>query len=175
MLPAVNHGHDINPLLLVGDQIMPRKRNPPESDQIQTYLFEIKEIIPDYSFGVAHSRFDQGAFGEYAHTEITAICVVPQKLSGRETRFLLIGDRRITQELNKPGSETPWNGIGTLTMRGTRSEYLGSFPLDVLIGLAPLIQAEWLRFITLSGPQLRHGSSRISHFRFVKHADPDDY
>jgi hypothetical protein len=66
-------------------------------------------------------------------------------------------------------------GVGTLTMRGSRSEYLGSIPFDVLLALAPPILAGGLKFIYLSGPALSHGSSRIRDISFWGEADPAEF
>lgn len=143
---------------------------------IETYLFRIEHIAPDYSFYSSHSRWDEGPYGEYAHTKIDGSCLVPAKLAGRATRFTFFGDRAVAAMLEHPNQEAaPANGIGTLTMRGVHSEYLGSMPFDVLLGLAPTIVAGGLRFITLVGPPLYRGTSRISSVSFLANADPEDY
>jgi hypothetical protein len=155
---------------------MVRKRKPKQIEIVQSYLFAIETIKPHYSFGIGHPRFDRGVYSEHAHTEIMGTCLVPRKLSGRETRFILIGDRTITTEMNDPGKVVRQaTGVGTLTMRGSRSEYLGSFPFDVLLAVAPIILAGGLKFICLSGPALSHGSSRIRDISFWREADPAEF
>jgi hypothetical protein len=155
---------------------MVRKRKPKQIETAESYLFAIETMRPDYSFGLGDPRFDRGVYSEHAHTEIMATCLVPQKLSGRETRFILIGDRSITAETNDPDRVVQSaTGVGTLTMRGSRSEYLGCFPFDVLLALAPSILAGGLKFIYLSGPALSHGSSRIRCISFWREADPSQF
>lgn len=141
-----------------------------------SYLFKIGGIHPDYSFGTAHPPYEHGTLSEYAHTEIQAECLVPKRLSGRSTRITLLGDRGLTRSLAAtPKPAEPISGIGTLTMRGSQSEYLGSLPFDALLALAPLILARGLRYIYMSGPPLWHGSSRITYMAFKQIADPADY
>jgi hypothetical protein len=60
-------------------------------------------------------------------------------------------------------------------MRGTQSEYLGSLPFDVLMALSPVVLAGGLKFIYLSGPELKRGSTRIQHMHFFSEAHPEDY
>lgn len=142
----------------------------------ESFLFEIKMVAPDYSFGSAHPPYNRGYLAEYAHTEIDAVCLIPRKFAGRATRFILLGDRAVSCELNDPREqERPWNGVGTLTMRGSRSKYLGTVPFDALLALSPVIAAGTLRFIYMSGAPLRHGSAHIDYFALKRNADPDDY
>ena len=148
-------------------------RSPEERD---SYLFRIGNILPDYSFGVGHSRFDLGSYAEYVHTEVIATCLIPKKLAGRTTKFTLMGDRHLASELTEPSyKEHKPNGIGTLIMHGQRSEYTGNLPFDALARLSALILADGFRFILLSGTALQRGTSRIDYIGFKKEADPDEY
>lgn len=150
-----------------------KSRNPETRD---SYLFRIDSILPDYSFGIGHARVDIGSYAEYVHTEIKATCLIPKKLSGRTTRFTLMGDRQLASELVEPSyQENKPIGIGTLTMRGQRNEYMGKLPFDALANLSALILANGFQFILLSGTALQRGTSRIDYIGFKSEADPEDY
>jgi hypothetical protein len=147
----------------------------PVEDSPSSYIFRIGHVNPTYSFGTSStpsvSRFD-----EYAHTEILATCIAPPKVKGRETQFTILGDRAFTQTLGNPDASLEvCNGIGTLTMRGTRSQYFGAMPFDALMGITPALTTGALEYIILAGPQLSRGSTRIRYMSFLRHVDPDDY
>ena len=148
-----------------------RKLSVPES-----YLFQIDRIMPDYSFGISYSRFDDGAYSEHAHTEIVATCLVPAKLAGRTTTFTLMGDRHLISEEAHPSDEGfgP-KSIGSLTMRGERNEYAGRLPFDALASMSALILAGGVQFILLSGSARKRGTSLINYMAFKKEANPEDY
>ena len=155
---------------------MPRKGKSKPLEGNSTYLFRIERIAPEYGFHVAHSRLDQGPYGEYAHTQIVATCLAPSNLSARETHLTVIGDRTFSTLLQNPPSQSaPANGVGTLTLRGNQSQYLGSMPFDALMAIAPSVLAGGLQFVALVGPPLLRGSSRISSMQFLRDADPEDY
>lgn len=66
-------------------------------------------------------------------------------------------------------------GLGSLTMRGVRSEYLGSIPFDFALALPSTIAIEGYRWIKLFGGALKYGTARIRSVGFLHQADPDDY
>lgn len=73
-----------------------------------------------------------------------------------------------------PRGRTVPNGIGTLIMRGDRSEYLGALPYDAAGTLPLIVLPGGYRFVYLSGPPTRHRSPRIQSCGFHRHYDPDD-
>ena len=154
---------------------MTRKR--PSKPTLESFLFKIESISPDYSFGLGNPRFDRGAYSEHAHTEIVAACLAPKRFAGRATTFTLLGSRDIAEELRQPDRafQQP-RGVGTLTMRGNRSEYLGSLPLDALLSLTHPIIAGGLAYISLAGFR-EHGTSaiRVNYVAFRREVDLDDY
>lgn len=141
-----------------------------------SFLFQIEEIDPNYSFGSVTSKYDKEPYSEYAHTAILTRCLVPDNFVGRDTEFTLMGSRSITSQLN---SDRPADRIaecvGTLTMKNDQRRYLGSMPLDVLLAITPVILNGGLRYIYLSGSALRYGTSRITYMAFHREADPNDY
>ena len=155
----------------------PRQNRPKQSiESPETFVFRIDAIDPGYSFGVNQMRREPGGYSEHAHTEIVATSMVPEKQAGRTTTFTLIGDRRITADLEKPmeWDKAPY-GIGTLTWRGEESRYLGSLPFDALTHVSALIAADALKFIMLSGPPLKRGTTRINYMSFKATTHLDEY
>ena len=120
-------------------------------------------------------RFENTEYDEALQPEIDTVCLAPQKLSGRQTRFALIGNRRVERDLwmqkSAPKNES---GVGTLTMRGAQSNYLGSIPYDALWRIQPLILAKGIRFIYLHGAAMLRGEARIRSMAFYDEFDPDD-
>jgi hypothetical protein len=154
---------------------MPRKKRTSRISEIESYLFEIVGISPTYSFHVGHERFDPGAYGEHLHIELIAKCLRPRKFEGRETNFTFMGTRELiaeTQGLTGGGGYP--HGVGTLTLRGTHSNYLGSLPYDAASTLPLMVLAGGYRFIYLSGPPMHRGSSRIRSSSFYREFEPND-
>lgn len=141
----------------------------------ESYLFLIEKLRPTYLFGSA-TRLVPTKFSEYLHPDIEAVCLSPKRLKDRETRLTIIGDRDIERDLwmqkSAPADEV---GIGTLTMRGTESSYLGSVPFDVLLHIQNLIASGTIRFIHLHGAALSRGHARIRSIGFYDELDPDDF
>lgn len=156
---------------------MTGKRTPKRTETLESFLFKIESISPDYNLGVGNPRFDRGAYSEHAHTEIITTCLAPKRFAGRVTTFTLLGERSISEELRKPDRtiQRPL-GVGTLTMRGNRSEYLGSVPLDALLSLTQPVLAGGLKYISLAGLRDRGTSAiRMNYIAFRRDVDLDDY
>lgn len=142
----------------------------------ESYAFRIEEVKPSYSFGVGHDRLSAGDFAEYLHTAIETVCVAPTRLEGRQTTFTLLGDRQIIERVVRRSTSSKFvSGIGTLTMRGTRSEYLGSLPYDAALAVPSIILLKGYRFIHLSGEGLRRGTATINFMSLCWNIDIDDY
>jgi hypothetical protein len=146
----------------------PPKRHRPVEDW-GSYLFAIERVHSHYSFGDG-SRLDRTAFAEYFHPEVDATCVTPEKYKGRLTRFTLIGDRLDERDLRTQTSaiEKHDTGVGTLTFRGERSDYLGSVPFDALWNVMATTLAGGFRFIYLHGAAMKHGTARIKSIGFYE-------
>lgn len=142
----------------------------------QTYVFRIERVRPSYSFSVGHLRLNEGDFTDYNQTEIEATCLVPPKHFGRITKLIFLGDRRILDRMQSrapPGDYIP--GVGTLTMRQDRCEYLGTLPSDAAFSIPVLALVQGLKYVYLSGEASRVGSARITFMSFSSEFDPDDY
>jgi hypothetical protein len=143
--------------------------------QSESYLFRIKQVMPNYSFGTNIGRYDAGTHSEYHHTEIDTVCLSPKRFQYRQTQFTLMADRRLTRELEDLADRArPATGIGTLTLRGNRSNYLGSIPFDAALPIPGLILAGGYGFIYLAGEPMSRGSARIRYISFHHDYDPDD-
>jgi hypothetical protein len=153
---------------------MARKAPQRRVEAHESYLFRIETLQSHYSFG-SGAGLQRTAHREHLHPEIEAVCLAPSKLAGRETRFTIIGDRQMEQDLwmQEPASNSE-SGIGTLTMRGSQSTYLGSLPYDAAWGIQPLIFNGDLRFIYLHGAAMSRGTARISWMAFYTEFDPNE-
>jgi hypothetical protein len=153
---------------------VPVKRRRRNAEEWCSYLFEIVQLHSHYSFARG-GRLTPTAFAEYLHPEIDATCLTPEKLSGRSTRFTLIGNRRLEYDLwmqtRAPEHEA---GVGTLTMRGGQSSYLGVLPYDATWRLSPVILSGGFRDIYLHGAALHRGTAGIHSIGFYEEFDLDD-
>lgn len=154
---------------------MRRKAGKKRIPEGESYLFEIVDIAPTYSFHVGNERFEPGAYGEHLHIELATKCLRPRKFEGRGTTFTFIGRRELiaeTQAMPRAGVDP--SGVGTLTLRGKQSDYLGSLPYDAANTLPLMVLAGGYKFIYLSGPPMFRGSARIGSSSFYRHFDPND-
>lgn len=153
---------------------MSQKASKQRQKASQSYLFRIESLHSHYSFSCG-SRFAITEYDEALQPEMDTVCLAPQKLSGRQTRFALIGNRQLERDLwmqkSAPKNE---NGVGTLTMRGEQANYLGSIPYDALWRIQPLILSKGIRFIYLHGAAMFRGEARIRSIAFYDEFDPDD-
>lgn len=150
-----------------------RKRRPVE--EWESFLFEIEKVHSHYSFGDGWP-LDRTAYSEHLHPEVDATCLAPEKYKGRQTRFTLIGDRSNERDLwaQTYALEKHHAGVGTLTFRGGRSEYLGSVPFDALWNVITTALAGGFRFIYLHGAGMKNGSARMKSIGFYEEFDLDD-
>lgn len=155
---------------------MPRESKKRLREQSESYLFEIEQINPHYSVHLGHPRFDAGAYGEHLHIEISAKCLAPAKFLARETKFVFIADRSMARELveSRLRQSMPIN-VGTLTMRGSQSDYLGSLPFDAALALPTIALAGGYRFILLGGSSMYRGSAQIMSSGFYRDIDSEDF
>ena len=89
--------------------------------------------------------------------------------------FTFIGSREViakTQAMPRMWGYP--NEVGTLTLRGKQSDYLGTLPYDAASTLPLMVLAGGYRFIYLSGPPMYRGSSRIGSSSFYRDFDPND-
>ena len=91
------------------------------------------------------------------------------------TRFTLIGDRSDERALwEQTLADEHHRGVGTLTFRGQRSEYLGSVPFDALWNVVLAALKGGFRFIYLHGAAMKNGTARIRSIGFYEEFDMED-
>jgi hypothetical protein len=137
----------------------------PKVDESASYLFSVEGFSPSYSFS-AGSHWQNTAHDEHLTAKVTARCLAPKKYSGRVTTFTLLGDRTDVRLMNAESSTFKAAVVGTLTLRGKHSEYLGGLPFDALLNLQSMFVANKIKFIWLAGAQLKHGSATIARISF---------
>lgn len=158
---------------MVARRKQPSRRRHPVKEW-GSFLFEIERVHSHYSFGDG-SHLDRTAFSEHFHPELDAKCLAPEKFKGRMTRFTLIGDRSNERDLwEQARAEEHHSGVGTLTFRGARSEYLGSLPFDALWNVMLTVTQGGFRLIYLHGAALKNGTARIKSIGFYEEFDLDD-
>ncbi|WP_156404897.1 hypothetical protein [Sphingomonas sp. Root241] len=156
---------------------MVAKKRSGSTQEVQTeiYLFRIEEVVPNYSFGISLGQLQVGPYAEYHHTEVETVCVSPKRFANRSTNFTLMGDRSHTADLTHPNQDSRARiGVGTLTMRGDQSSYLGSLPLDAALPIPALIQSGGYKFIYLAGEPVRYGSASIRYISFYHDYDVNE-
>lgn len=157
---------------------MPRKRRSrPKAwvNPFRSYIFRIASWEPAYHLAVNDGRLHPGPYWEHAAIELTGECLAPAKVAGRTGRLTFMGRREQSRELEQP-PDSDWKplGVGTLTIRGERTEFLGSIPFDALWGLIAVLPTGTLRFVDLYGERQRYGGAKIRSIRFCRELDPDD-
>jgi hypothetical protein len=151
-----------------------RRKGKTPAQEWTSFLFKIERLHSHYSFGRGH-RLTRTAFAEYLHPKIEATCLAPNKFKGRLTEFTLIGDRLLEQDLWMQTRAPEHEGIiGTLTMRGEQSSYLGSLPYDAAWRLSPVILVGGFRYIYLHGSAMYRGTAQIRTIGFYEEFDVED-
>ena len=108
--------------------------------QHQTYIFQIDDWTPSYSFAVNHTSWRDGPYWENITLTFTGRIVSPPKFKDRMGQLIFLGNRKEARTVDEPPS-SDWkpNCVGSLTIRGRRTEYLGSIPHDSLWGVAGML------------------------------------
>ncbi len=157
---------------------MPRKRRRRSRAPIidyRTYIFRIASWEPSYSFALNEGRFGHGPYWEHVELIVSGECLAPSKTAGRIGKLTFLGNREESRTLEQSlDSDRQPLCVGTLTVRGDRTEYLGSIPFDALWGLVGALSSGTLKFMDMYGERLRYGSARIRSINFCRELDPDD-
>lgn len=157
---------------------MPRKRRRRSRAPVidyRTYIFRIASWEPSYSFALNEGRFGHGPYWEHVELVLSGECLAPFKVAGRIGKLTFLGNREEARALEQP-PDSDWKPlcVGTFTVRGDRTEYLGSLPLDALWGLVAVLPSGALQYVDMYGERLRYGSARIRSISFCREIDPDD-
>lgn len=152
-----------------------KRRSRAPAIDYRSYVFRIVSWEPSYSFALNDGPLHDGPYWEHVQLVLTAECLAPSKMAGRISTFTFLGNREEARALNQPPN-SDWRPlcVGSLTVRGDRTEYLGSLPVDSLWGLVSALPSGTLQFLDMHGERLRYGSARIRSIRFEREVDPED-
>lgn len=157
---------------------MPKKRRGRPCTPVityQTYIFRIASWEPHYSFALGIERLDHGPYREFVELILNGEFLAPAKTVGRTGKLMFLGDREHKRTLEVPPQfKREPLGVGSVTVRGGRAEFLGSLPFDSLWGLVSALVAGTLHYVDLHGERLRYGRATIRSFTFCSQVDPDD-
>lgn len=155
-----------------------RKKKTPKWEEGCTYIIEIIDWEIPYSFSLNHRKiFSSGPFREHTSLNLTGRIIQPENLKDRTIPITMIGDRdkvSMVQGDEKYLSFEP-KCVGTLTIRGAHSDYLGSLPFDVLPTLCFLLQAGKIKILALTGKVLYRGTADITSVHFEKEFISEDW
>ena len=142
----------------------------------QSFIFRIEDWEPSYSFGLNRSRYFEGPYSEYLDIALKGVFLSPEKAKDRRATLRVLADRRETHAVADPAnSEWEPRCVGTLTIRGARTDYLGSLPYDAMWGLIDLLSQGTIRMLDLHGRALYRGKAEIETMHFAHDIDPEDW
>ena len=151
-------------------------KRPAKLSQHQSYIFRIDSPGTSYSLAIDHGRLAGGPYREHHDLAIDGTLVFPEKLNGRQGKLIFLGDRRTTRELAHPEeSRLDPLCVGTLTIWGQTTNYLGSLPHDAIWPVLAAIASGHFRMIALSGESLFRGSAKIQSVYFERCVNPEDW
>lgn len=101
-------------------------RRRPGEPEYQSYILRIEDWEPSYSVGLNHSRHFERPCWEHLDLSLKGVFLSPAKVKDRRATLTLLADRCETLAVTDPAScERKPLCVGTLTVRGDRTEYLG--------------------------------------------------
>lgn len=142
-----------------------------------TYAIEMRDYDFSYSFSVNWLRDRdtiEGPYWEHTDLEIKGKMIYPDRLTDREIKVTIMGNRSETRVLNKPEDYHNFEpkAVGTLTIRGKQSEFLGWLPFDAFQTICSMTAR--IKYLMLTGQSLYRGSADIRSMRFQEHFGPED-
>ena len=144
--------------------------------EYQSYIFRIEEWEPSYSFALNDGRHFEGSYREHLDLSLKGAFLSPAKAKDRGAMLTLLADRRETLSVTDPAScDRKPLCVGTLTIRGDRTDYLGSLPYDAMWGLISLLSCGAIRMLNLHGRALYRGEAKIRSMHFARDIDPEDW
>ena len=154
-----------------------RKRPRRSSEQAyQSFIFHIEGWEPSYSFGLNRSRYFEGPYSEHLDIALKGVFLSPENAKDRRATLRVLASRPETHAVDDPAN-CDWEPlcVGTLTIRGDRTDYLGSLPYDAMWGLIGLLSKGAIRMLDLHGRALYRGKAEIETMHFARDIDPEDW
>lgn len=155
-----------------------RKKTDRPPIEEETYGIEILEWELDYSFSIdVGQRVTGWPYWEHTSLKAHGKVIHPEKIKERNIDIIILGDRWKSLVLTKPEDYPGFEpkAVGSLTIRGKGSEYLGSVPYDGLNNILLLLQSRKINYLILTGKPLYRGRADIRSTRFSKDFTEDDW
>lgn len=147
-----------------------------KAQEYESYIFRIDDWKPGYSFGLNNSRLFDGPYWEHLEVTLTGVFLSPDKAKDRQASLTLLANRREMATVNEPEkSNLKPLGVGSLTVRGKRTDFLGSIPHDSMWGMVQLLSCGAVRMLNLYGHALHRGEATITNLHFEREIDPEDW
>jgi hypothetical protein len=144
--------------------------------EYQSYLFRVENPEVSYALSIDRNGVTEGPYWEHVELSVRGTIVSPENLQGREGTLQFLADRRITRDLDNPiESRSQPIAVGTLTIWGGRTNYLGSLPHDALWHLHALLTRGEIRMLALHGEALYRGRAKVLNVHFERELDPTEW
>jgi hypothetical protein len=157
-------------------KVQRRKVRQSSSTEYQSFTLLIDGWEPSYSFGLNHSRYFEGPYWEHLELLLKGVFLSPAKVKNRCAVLTLLADRREMRAVADPASSRLEPVcVGTLTIRGGRTDFLGSVPYDAMWGLVSILSCGAIRMLNLHGRALYRGKAKIETIHFARDIDPENW
>ncbi|WPZ34532.1 hypothetical protein T8K17_00020 [Thalassobaculum sp. OXR-137] len=156
---------------------MPKaRRKRKEITPHESYIFRIEDWEPSYSFSLNTFRLSRGSYSEHLRVTLHGVFLAPKKAQDRRASLTILASRDEAKALEDSVEYAkPPLAVGSLTIRGAYTEYLGSMPFDALLGLTQWLSAGKIKMLDLYGDALYRGKALIRSMRFARDIDPEDW
>jgi hypothetical protein len=149
-----------------------RRKHGTKKPEYQSYIFRVDNPEVSYSLAIDRNGWAEGPYREHLELNVRGTMVVPERLQGRQGTLTFLGDRRIANELHHPIESRPQPiAVGSLTVRGERTSYLGSLPHDAFWHLGALLSRNDIQMLALHGEMLSRGNAKILTVHFEREID----
>ncbi len=129
-----------------------------------------------YGLSIDSKGWTEGPYWEHLELSVRGTIVSPENVQGRQGTLTFLADRRITRDLDNPiESRSQPIAVGTLTIWGGTTSYLGSVPYDAIWHLLALLTRGEIQMVALHGETLHRGSAKILNVHFEREIDPKDW
>lgn len=144
--------------------------------EYQSYIFRVENPEVNYGLSIDRKGWTEGPYWEHVEILARGTIISPVNVQGRQGDLTFLGDRRLTRDLDNPiESRSQPLAVGTLTIRGGTTSFLGSLPQDVLWHLLALLSSGEIKMIVLHGEALYRGSAKILDVHFEREVDPEEW
>ena len=152
------------------------KRRKPRQQPMQTYVFEIREWRPSYTWSVNLDKVRESPYREHLDIRVQGLCVFPAEYDGRSVEFFIMAERNAHQP-SAFQNDPDWSPrcVGCLVSRSNDGRFYMSIPHDSFASVLASYAHGAFRFIDVYGPRLSRGKSYCSTFHLAAAFDPEDY